>query len=107
MAKTIGRNINFNDTATLSSAIALNSTTSTKIGDSVVLPSQLRIFFSVSNNSNKDIWIKMQADSVDNDKKGIFVPRNGYWEIPMDNVYHGEISAIADSGSPSIYITEY
>jgi len=102
MAKTIGRNLNVTDTATLSNAIGLNSTTSTKIADAL----SNRIVFILSNPSTKNIWVKLQAASVDNDKKGIFIPRNGYWEMPTDNIYTGEISAIADNGAPNVYVTE-
>jgi len=103
MAKTIGRNTNTTDVATLSSAIALNSTTSVKVADA--LPD--RINFTISNPENKDVWLKFQAASVDNDKKGIFVPKNAFYEMPTDNIYTGEISAIAVSGTPSVYVTEY
>jgi len=103
MALTIGRNTNTNDTATLSSAVALNATTSTTVAVSL----SERIVFTFSNPGNKDVWLKLQAASVDNDMKGIFIPRNGYWEMPTDNIYTGEISAIAVSGTPSVHITEY
>ena len=101
--KTIGRNLNTTDTATLGSAVALNSSTSIKLVDSL----SDRIFFSLSNTTNKDVWLKLQAANIDNDAKGIYVPRGGYWEMPADNIYTGEISAIAVSGTPSVYITEY
>jgi hypothetical protein len=107
MAKTIGRNINFSDTATLSSAIVLNATTSTKVADAVELPNQLRINFTFTNNSSQDVWLKFQAASVDNDKKGILIFKRTVYEMPTDNVYHGEISAIADNGTPNVYVTEY
>ncbi len=32
---------------------------------------------------------------------------NGFYEMPTDNIYTGEVSAIADSGNTTIYITEY
>ncbi len=108
MAKRIGRNINTDDEATVSSGITLNSTTSTVI--SVADPN--RLFFFVDNNfSDKASWIKLQAASVDNDKKGIFLNEKEKgktsWAMPPDNIYTGEISAIADSGNPIIYVTEY
>ena len=103
MAKEIGRNTNTTDESTLSDAIACNATTSTTIQAA----NEDRIFFAASNPGNKDGWIKLQAASVDNDKKGIFLPRNGYWEMPTDNFYTGEISFIAVSGTPDINTTEY
>jgi len=98
------RRINTNDNCNgIPTGISLNASTSTKIADS----NANRIFFAVSNPSNKDIWLKLQIATVDNDKKGIFMPANSYWEMPTDNVYIGEISAIANSGTPDIYTTEY
>lgn len=105
MTKTVGRNTNVNDTAILSDAIALNASTSVTLSaGGTVLP---RVFFAVSNNTNKEVWIKLQAASVDDDKKGIFLPRNSYWEMIADSLYTGEISAIANSGTPDVYVTEY
>lgn len=103
MAKTIGRNTNINDTVTLSSAIALNATTSTKIADVL----EDRINFTVSNNSSQDVWLKLQAASVDNDKKGIFLFKRTIYEMPADNIYVGEISAIAENGTPNVYVSEF
>ena len=104
MTNKLGRNINTNDAAVLSS-IALNDTTSTKIADAKISPP--RLVFTVTNNSVKDIWLKLQAAATDNDKKGIFMPKGSYWEMPTDNIYSGEISAIADSGTPTVHVTEY
>jgi len=102
MVKFIGRTQNTATDATLSEVV-LNSTTSTIIG--AVLPR--RIFFSISNPSNRDIWLKLQPAATDNDQKGVFIPRNGHWEMQIDNIYTGEISAISALGSPEIFITEY
>ncbi len=106
--KNIGRSRNVSDTAKLSPAIPLNSLTSTKIADA----NEDRIFFQVENNfSEKQVWIKLQAASVDDEKKGIFLHKNvqgiGSWEMTPDNFYTGEISAIAEDGNPLVYITEY
>jgi len=51
--------------------------------------------------------LKLQAASVDNNAKGIFIGRDSYWEMPADNIYTGEISAIAVSGTPSVNVTSY
>ena len=101
--KTLGRNRSITDTALISSAIALNSSTSTTVA-SLFLS---RMNFTFSNSSNKDLWLKYQAASVDNDKKGIWVPRNSVFEMTADNYYTGEISAIAVTGTPNINVTEY
>lgn len=108
MAKTIGRNQNRTDEALVLDAIPLNSTTTTTL-----LPANnLRIAVHVNNNSsNRGVWIKLQAADVDDDKKGIWLPprRDGSssWDMTPDNIYTGEISAIADVGTPDVYITEY
>ena len=103
-----GRNANVNDTATVADGITLNATTSTVIAAA----NADRIFFHVDNNfSDKAVWIKLQAASVDNDDKGIFLNEKEkgvtHWEMPPDNIYTGEISAIADDGNPTVYVTEY
>lgn len=99
----IQRQINTNTTATISSAIALNNLTSV----TVVNANTKRIFLFISNIGNKDVWIKLQAASVDDDKKGIFIHAHESWKMPSDNIYTGEVSGIADKGTPSIFITEY
>ena len=103
-----GSNRNTNDTATIISGVTLNATTSTVIA--VANPD--RMYFYVDNNfSDKACFIKLQAASIDNDKKGIFLNEkekgDTRWEMSPDNIYTGEISAIADSGSPTVFVTEY
>lgn len=108
MAQIIGRNRNTNDTATLSSAITLNATTSVLVAAANTSRTFIRID---GNSSNQGIWIKLQAASVDNDKKGIFIQANtigiSFWEMPSDNIYTGEICAVADANGPEVYVTEY
>ncbi len=103
MALTVRRNRNENDTADISSAITLNPTTTTTI----ISANTARIYFTFNNPSNKNVWLKLQAASVDNDKKGIFVEKGDPWVMPPDNIYDGEISAIADVDAPDVYYTEY
>ena len=108
MVQLIAGNINTNDTATVGNGVTLNATTSTVIATA----NPNRIYFYVDNNfSDKACFIKLQAASVDNDKKGIFLNEkekgDTRWEMPPDNIYTGEISAIADSGSPTVFVTEY
>ncbi len=104
MAIRIEKTRNTNDEAVdVGASTALNSSTSTKIADS----NSNRIFFSVSNNSNKAIWLKLQPATTDNDHKGIYMEPHSYWEMPVENTYIGEVSAISDSGTPTVYVTEY
>lgn len=95
---------NTSDTATIPAAFVVTTTTSLKISDA----NTERIFFHVNNNNTADaIWIKLQAASVDNVKKGIFVPAGERWEMPAGDTYTGEISAIADNTTTNTYTTEY
>jgi len=103
MVQTVRRMRNENDTADISSAITLNASTSTII----ISANTARTFFRFDNPSNKGVWLKLQAASVDDDKKGIFVPKGEHWPMPVDTIYPGEISAIAEKGTPDVYYTEY
>lgn len=104
MPNVIQRTRNTNDAATLSDAITLNTATSVKIADA----NTGRIFFCVNNNNEANgVWIKLQAASADDDQKGIFIGARSSWVMPVDNIYIGEISAIADMDSPDVFVTEY
>jgi len=102
MALRKGRNINQSDSAILDST-ALNNSTSVKIRDA----GNGFIYWSITNDSKKDVWLKLQAAATDDDKKGIFLVAGSYWEMPSDNLYTGEVSAIMDSGNETVYTTEY
>ena len=108
MTLLVARNRNTNDTATVASGVTLNATTSTVIA--VANPDRM-YFYADNNFSDKACFIKLQAASVDNDKKGIFLNEkekgDTRWKMSPDNIYTGEISAIADSGSPTVFVTEY
>ena len=102
MGRTIGRNINRYDDPNITSGITLNSTTSTKILDANIT----RVGYRVSNTSSQDVWVKEQSASIDNDKKGDIVWKRSKSSSDPDNVYFGEVSAIAVSGNPVIYVVE-
>ena len=90
--------------ATLSDEIELNSSTSI----TVQAANEDRNFFGFSNCSiQSDVWLKLQAASVDDDKKGIFVAKKSYWEMPSKDKYYGEISAIAVVDAPCVNTTEF
>jgi len=95
------------DSALLPAAIALNITTSTLISAA----DSDRIYFHVCNSdSQKACWIKLQAADVDNDMKGIFLATQGNTDshFSMDSsIYRGEISAIAETGTPTVNITSF
>lgn len=108
MTAIIGRNRNTNDTAAVSAGVTLNSSTSTVIAAA----NPNRIAFHVNNDDSiQACWVKLQAASVDNTAKGIYMGKkgepDGRWDMSADNIYTGEISAIADLGSPVVYVTEY
>ncbi len=111
MGLTKGRNTNANDKAEVT-VVTLNSTTSVVLAQA----NPNRVFFRADNNGNNNgVWLKLQPASLDDDKKGIYLSKNipseapgeVCWEMPTDNVYTGEICAIAAADSPDIYITEY
>ena len=111
MTQIIGRNRNTNDTDAISDAITLNSLVSVKIAGANPNRTFIRIDSALSVRA---CWIKLQAASVDNDKKGILLnsqnPNSNQqiaWEMAFDNIYTGEICAIAESGAPSVHVTEY
>jgi len=106
MTRKIGQPTNVNDESTQPAGIVLNATTATKIADATPDPDH-RIYFAVSNPSNKAVWIKFQAASVDNNKQGVLLFGRSNYEMPTNDKYIGEVSAIADSGTPTVYITEY
>ena len=103
-----GRNRNTRRVANVVDAIELNSATTT-----VLLPENLnRIALHVNNNSeNKGVWVKLQPASVDDKQKGIWLAKKkeglSHWDMTPDNIYTGEVSAIADDGKPDVFITEY
>lgn len=106
MTVQIGKNRNSNDDVTVLDPKTLNSsTTITILGAD---PDRNWIYIT-NGFSDKACWIKLQAASVDNDKKGIFLNEKEkgitHWESPSKLDVTGEISAIADSGNPQIYIT--
>jgi hypothetical protein len=109
MARKTGRTRNFNEISAISSAISLNDTTSTTLS----VANSERIFWAVSIPTaagpglTVQIWLKLQSASIDNDKKGINLSSGDYWEMPVDNIYTGEISAIVENGTEDVFITEF
>jgi len=108
MVKTIGRTANTNNEATIT-VVVLNSSTSTVIAAA----NEDRVFFHVNNGIEPDkaCWIKLHAAIIDNTKHGMVVHEGqkgtGFWEMPSDNIYTGEISAIAEDTPCTVYVTEY
>lgn len=114
MAVQIGRNRNTNDEATVTT-VTLNSVTATTVAASNVD----RISFLASLDAgitNVDVFIRYYPAATDNNQAGYLIARrtannDAFFfpnhEMPVDNIYTGEISAITASGTVDIHITEY
>ena len=105
MVLMVGRNRNTNDEATMGSISSITNTTTV----TVVPANANRIFFCINNDDAvTSMWVKLQAASVDNDLTGIFVPKGAAWAMPVDNVYTGEISVIANGAAGvDVHYVEY
>lgn len=94
-------------TAILSDTIVLNDAASSVIS---VSNSSRKYFHVCNNDSQKGAWVKLQAASVDNDMKGIFLEakgnKNSHFFLDA-SIYTGEISAIADTGTPQLTVTTF
>ncbi len=91
----------------IQSAVTVSSTVSTTILSAEVLAEGQRSdrILIIIGVKGKDVFIKPQAASVDNVKKGIPIPKNGSLILEVDGLFTGEISAIAVSRSASVYVT--
>ena len=110
----IGRNVNSNDVATVTT-YEINSVTATVISVSKLR----RIVFSAcldSDITSVDVYIRLYPAAADNLKRGEVLTRDTFgnsslfrpsWAMTPDNIYTGEISAISLSGSVFIHVTEY
>ena len=98
------RNFNQKSSATIDALITVDATTTTvaKVANTD------RRYLSISVQTN-DVFIKLQAASVDNALKGISVGDGETWEMSTDAIYTGEVSAIRDGGGQDadIFVTEY
>lgn len=95
-------------TAVLSGPIPVTEHASIKIADA----NPDRQFFSVYTDADDlAVWIKLQPANADNDKKGILIETKpgtqNFWQMPSDNIYSGEISAIANFANVNLFTTEY
>jgi len=90
------------DVATISSGVTTNATTSTLVA---AANTNRQAAFITNSNATDEVWIKLQAASVDDDKKGRLLTAKESWDITKLN-YTGEISAIAAAGAPVVHITE-
>ena len=104
MAQMIGKNENINDaSAVLGSGVQAGTGTSIAL---VTLTKDDSLLI-LTNNSNQDAWIKMQAAAVDNVKKGFLLYKGTTTELNLDasTRFVGEISIIADNGNTEVHTT--
>lgn len=113
MTVMIGRNVNRNDEATVTTYTL--STTATTISAA----NGQRIYFSVclaEGSTDDNVAIRLYPAATDNTFKGeILVRRTAQndalyrpsWTMMSDNIYTGEISAVCESGTVNVYVTEY
>jgi len=95
---------NFSITVSAPNRTTLNAATSTLIASL----KDDRMFFRVVNEGNQDVFIKLQAAATDNLKdSAIILEAGGFWEMPQNAIYTGEISAIAAANGPAVVVTEY
>ena len=96
------------ETASMSGPIVVTSAASVKIADA----NPTRSFFFVHiDGSEPGAWVKLQPATTDDDKKGIWIEgkvgKRDFWHMDGDNIYTGEISAIAQTADVNIYVTEF
>jgi len=105
--KIIGAQINTSPTAVLSAQILVGSSTSVALSAALVVSDLDRISLKVTNMGNKDLWVKLQAAAVDNDKKGQLVPAGASQVIFQTPIaYAGEVSGIMNSGGTMPVLVE-
>lgn len=99
---------NLVSSAVVSGAIELNSTSAIAI--SAAKPAtEPRMFFEIFNaHASVPVWVRLMpaADSTTS-KRGLRIDGGKSWRMSEVSIYNGEISAIGDSDSPNVYVTEY
>ena len=104
MTRMTGKNININEaSAVLGSGVEAGTGTSIAL---VTLTKDDSLLI-LTNDSNQDAWIKMQAESVDNDQKGFILEKGTTTELNLEATtrYVGEISIIAANGNTKVHTT--
>lgn len=105
MSENIQSTRNTNDTATVTDVIEI--TVDTAVAVSVA--NERRIYFSIQVQT-KGAYIRLiPAATGPNDRKGIRLINGQFYEMPVDNIYTGEISIInlKNNDKPKYSVTEY
>ena len=96
-----GANRNTTDKATFIGDVVLNTITAVTI----IAVNEDRTALVVSNPTNRDIWLQFEDDLLVFSNT-ILLLRGETYTMP-DNIYNGEIKAIALLGTPTVTIVEY
>lgn len=88
----------------ISQGVLLNSSTPSHL----VTTTEETIRVIMTNRGNQDAWIKFQGVSVDNDKKGVILYKGTSTDVIVaPAVYAGDICAMTEAGSTTIFVTSY
>lgn len=105
MAKTIGRNANKTDTATVSDFVKITVNTAVTASSA----DETRVYWAITL-TDKDGFIRFIPAATDpSERKGIFLKKDQTYEMPVDNIYTGEISVInkKNNEKPEYSITTF
>lgn len=96
-----GRTRNSND-GPVTKEIVANSTTAVTLW----VANSVRLGISITNTSNRIVWVRKFAASANNDKIGKAIWPRTTWYSLEDRVYPGEYSVIVDVGADVTLSTE-
>lgn len=109
-----GGNLNTDSVAT-TTTVEINDATATTL----VVARGTRIYLAISMNggtAEEEVFIRFYAASTDNIKKGIILKRkiigatsvnDTLFVMETNAIYTGEVSAISESGTFDVHITEF
>ena len=98
----LGKSRNVNTAPVVLAGVAVNNSTSTTL----VILTKFDSLMVMTNDGNQDVWVKLQAASVDDDKKGFIVYKGTTTELDLEKInYPGEVSAITANGNSTMYLT--
>jgi hypothetical protein len=95
----------FNGTPTVSDEVEITN----NVANLAVSTNLNRLYLAISI-IDKDAWIRLMPSSTDNStRKGIKLKKDQTYELPMNNIYTGEISIInkKNNEKPKYFVTEY
>lgn len=114
MVEKTGRNVNFNDTATVTT-VPVNSVTATVAAAANPKRRFLRIDLD-PEMVDRDVFVRLYPAADDDLPRGMVLTRrsfandslfNPFWESMPDNPYTGEVSVLSLTGLIDVHVTEY